>query len=175
WLFIPWLQQELDAYKDRVNNTRKHRDRNKVLPHGIPQLIHTSPEDYAALDFKVMVDPAALKNVHGLYIQPTHSVFNLIPTALANFIEDHYNLLNRPMVTCTSIWAVYHQLLGVLQQQVAMPPLLASIEADLLDDSDEDIPLLLASEDLPFHETGTHYYMGGMGGGRGLHESAMII
>ncbi|KIK80945.1 hypothetical protein PAXRUDRAFT_15517 [Paxillus rubicundulus Ve08.2h10] len=146
-----------------------------VLPHGIPQLIHTSPEDYAALDFKVMVDPAALNDVHELYIQPTHPIFNLIPTAPTNFIEDHYNLFNHPAVMRTAIWAVYHQLLGVLQQQVTMPPLLASIKANLLNDLDEDIPLLLASEDLPFHETGTHYYMGGMGGGWGLRESVMII
>ncbi|KIK75106.1 hypothetical protein PAXRUDRAFT_173806, partial [Paxillus rubicundulus Ve08.2h10] len=175
WLFILWLQQELDAYKDCVNNTQKRRDHNKVLPHGIPQLIHTSPEDYAALDFKVMVNPAALNDVHELYIQSTHPVFNLVPTVLANFIEDHYNLLNRPAVTRTSVWAVYRQLLGILQQQVAMPPLLASIKADFLDNSDEDVPLLLPGEDLPFHETGTHYYMGGVGGGRGLHESAMIV
>jgi hypothetical protein len=30
WIFIPWLQAELDAYRDRVNNTAKRRDRNKV-------------------------------------------------------------------------------------------------------------------------------------------------
>lgn len=30
WVFIPWLQQELDAYRERVNNTAKRRDRNKV-------------------------------------------------------------------------------------------------------------------------------------------------
>jgi hypothetical protein len=30
WVFIPWLQQELDAYRDRVNNSAKRRDRNKV-------------------------------------------------------------------------------------------------------------------------------------------------
>lgn len=38
---------------DRINNTAKRRDRNKVLPHGIPELIYTSPADYGALDFKV--------------------------------------------------------------------------------------------------------------------------
>ncbi|KAG1874867.1 hypothetical protein F4604DRAFT_1880769 [Suillus subluteus] len=26
WVFIPWLQQELDAYQDRLNNTAKRRD-----------------------------------------------------------------------------------------------------------------------------------------------------
>ncbi|KAJ8584139.1 hypothetical protein M405DRAFT_915675 [Rhizopogon salebrosus TDB-379] len=30
WVFIPWLQQELDAYRDRINNTAKRRDRNKA-------------------------------------------------------------------------------------------------------------------------------------------------
>jgi hypothetical protein len=30
WVFIPWLQHELNAYRDRMNNTAKRRDRNKV-------------------------------------------------------------------------------------------------------------------------------------------------
>ena len=30
WVFIPWLQYELDKYRDRVNNTAKCRDRFKV-------------------------------------------------------------------------------------------------------------------------------------------------
>jgi hypothetical protein len=71
WVFIPWLQRELDAYQDRINNTAKRRDRNKVfsshprtivqtmrfsvqiLPHGVPNLIYQSPENFGALDFKV--------------------------------------------------------------------------------------------------------------------------
>lgn len=53
WVFIPWLQRELDAYQDRVNNTRKWRDRNKILPHGAPDIIYQSPENFGVLDFKV--------------------------------------------------------------------------------------------------------------------------
>lgn len=53
WVFIPWLQRELDAYQDRVNNTRKRRDRNKILPHGAPDIIYQSPENFGILDFKV--------------------------------------------------------------------------------------------------------------------------
>lgn len=30
WVFIPWLQQELNAYRDHINNTAKQHDRNKV-------------------------------------------------------------------------------------------------------------------------------------------------
>jgi len=39
WVFIPWLQQELDAYRDRINNTAKRRDRNKAS-----RFNHQSPE-----------------------------------------------------------------------------------------------------------------------------------
>lgn len=53
WLFIPWLQGELDAYKTRLNTTRKRRDRNKILPQGVPLHIYHNPEQYDALDFKV--------------------------------------------------------------------------------------------------------------------------
>lgn len=53
WVFIPWLQAELNSYQDRVNNTRKRHDKKKVLPHGIPELIFRYSEDYGALDFKV--------------------------------------------------------------------------------------------------------------------------
>lgn len=30
WVFVPWLQRELDSYKDRINLSRKRRDHNKV-------------------------------------------------------------------------------------------------------------------------------------------------
>jgi hypothetical protein len=75
WVFIPWLQRELDGYKYHINNTAKRHDHNKVdkvlipvfphsrwhgllftfkvLPHGVPNLIYDSPGDFGALDFKV--------------------------------------------------------------------------------------------------------------------------
>lgn len=53
WIFIPWLQQELDAYRDRIKNTAKRADKNEVLPHGVPNLIAEHPEDYGVLDFQV--------------------------------------------------------------------------------------------------------------------------
>ncbi|KAJ7446098.1 hypothetical protein FB451DRAFT_1355111 [Mycena latifolia] len=52
WVFIPWLQKELDSYCDRVNNTAKRADRNKILPHGVPNHMFEHPGDYGVLDFK---------------------------------------------------------------------------------------------------------------------------
>lgn len=54
-MFIPWLQRELDSYRERVNNTAKRADRNKVLPHGVPNDMYERPVDYGVLDFKVSV------------------------------------------------------------------------------------------------------------------------
>ncbi|THU94084.1 hypothetical protein K435DRAFT_669064, partial [Dendrothele bispora CBS 962.96] len=34
WIFIPWLQLEIDAHVDRVNSTKKRAQRHKILPHG---------------------------------------------------------------------------------------------------------------------------------------------
>lgn len=53
WLFIPWVQKELDAYMLRLNQTKKRYDRNKILPHGPPNDIYNNPELYGAMDFKV--------------------------------------------------------------------------------------------------------------------------
>jgi hypothetical protein len=35
------------------NQTAPRKDKSKVLPHGIPELIRTKPERYGSLDFKV--------------------------------------------------------------------------------------------------------------------------
>ncbi|CAK5282523.1 unnamed protein product, partial [Mycena citricolor] len=61
WVFIPWLQSELDAYRHRINNSGKRLDRNKILPHGVPTHMLAHPEEYAALDFKVQVNPEHLR------------------------------------------------------------------------------------------------------------------
>lgn len=53
WIFIPFLKKELDAWADRINNSRKCANCNKILPHGVPNDIYSYPHRYGALDFKV--------------------------------------------------------------------------------------------------------------------------
>ena len=53
WLAIPWIQAELDEWVMLRNRTAPRADRNKILPHGIPELIRNKPEKYGTLDFKV--------------------------------------------------------------------------------------------------------------------------
>lgn len=53
WLAIPWLQAELDAWAHRRNHNAPRRDKNKILPHGIPAIIRAKPHEFNSLDFKV--------------------------------------------------------------------------------------------------------------------------
>ncbi|KAG1879969.1 hypothetical protein F4604DRAFT_1891662 [Suillus subluteus] len=165
WVFIPWLQQELNAYQDRINNTAKRRDRNKILPHGVPNLIYHSAEDFGALDFKIQIEPEALDFVRSLYIKPSHCVFDLVPEGFGKCIQHCYNDLGRPVITRQSVWDTYRLLLDALQLADELPG-----EIQLQDDEDEDfVPLLDDHQDLPSREDPNGaYYMGGMGGGLGL-------
>ncbi|OJA11574.1 hypothetical protein AZE42_14035 [Rhizopogon vesiculosus] len=38
-------------------NTALYRDKNKILPHGIPAIIRAKPHEYDSLDFKVYSNP----------------------------------------------------------------------------------------------------------------------
>jgi hypothetical protein len=43
WLAIPWLQAELDSYRERRNGTKRRYDKNKLLPRGVPNDIFQNP------------------------------------------------------------------------------------------------------------------------------------
>ncbi|KAL4067085.1 hypothetical protein V8B97DRAFT_2025370 [Scleroderma yunnanense] len=158
WVFIPWLQVELDNYQDHINNSCKCHDRKKVLPHGIPELIYTCAEDYGALDFKVMVSWAAINHVCELYIKANHTVFNLVPPTLHTFINKCYHQLGCPSVGHASAWMVYNVLLGLVWQSMELE------ETDTA--GDDELHLLTGLQDL--HKT--EGYMGGVTNGMGLHK-----
>ncbi|KAG1745149.1 hypothetical protein EDB19DRAFT_1958789 [Suillus lakei] len=163
WVFIPWLQQELNAYRDRINNSAKRRDRNKILPHGVPNLIYEAAEDFGALDFKIKLEREALGHVRSAYIKPSHPVFDLVPQAFGEYIAQLYDRLGRPAVTRQSAWDIYLQLLDLLQHADELPP-----QIELLDSSEDEevVPLLDNYEDLP--ASNDAYYMGGVNGGLGM-------
>ncbi|KIK91546.1 hypothetical protein PAXRUDRAFT_149260 [Paxillus rubicundulus Ve08.2h10] len=173
WVFIPWLQQELNNYQACVNNTQKCHNKNKVLPHGVPKLVHSSPEDYGALNFKVMVSLEAMVQVRQVYINPAHPVFDLLPPALGTFIDECYAYLGRPSVSRNSAWAIYCNLLGMLCQRAEIPRIMEVMDVDAADEA--ELPLLEGLEELPFDETNGGYYMGGVGNGLGLRESTFFF
>ncbi|KIO02144.1 hypothetical protein M404DRAFT_148569 [Pisolithus tinctorius Marx 270] len=171
WVFIPWLQCKLDAYRNRVNYTAKRHDRNKVLPHGVPELIHSATEDYGALDFKVIVDRAAIEHVHKVYINSAHPMFDLVSPAFGAFLEKCYTMLQRPPIGHGNAWTVYREMLALIQRQEEAQALHESIMD--VEMPAEHLPLIEGLEDLPFNETDGNYYMGGVGGGLGLCKLSM--
>ncbi|KAG1829470.1 hypothetical protein EV424DRAFT_1470731 [Suillus variegatus] len=148
WVFIPWLQCELDRYQDRVNNTAKRRDHNKVLPHGVPNLIYDSPEDFGAMDFKVTVDQDGIDHVRHTYIKSDHPVFDLVPQPLDQYIQHHYDDLGRPPVTRQSAWRIYLDLLQSIQLAEQVPPPIVYDASDhrrldsLIEEDEPDASLL---------------------------------
>ncbi|KAI6094391.1 hypothetical protein EDD16DRAFT_1787743 [Pisolithus croceorrhizus] len=164
-----WYDIDNTLQLDRVNHTAKRCNHNKVLPHGIPELIFSSPQDYGALDLKFMVDKAALKHVCQLYVNTGHAVFNLVPHLLSAHLEEHYNDLGRPTITCQTVWRIYLDLLHTIQDHALT--LHHHISLSVNADMDDELPLLEGQHDLPFNETDQgYYYMGGVGGGLGLDE-----
>ncbi|KDQ50823.1 hypothetical protein JAAARDRAFT_62969 [Jaapia argillacea MUCL 33604] len=185
WVFIPWLQRELDAYVDHLNNTRKCADCKKILPHDVPNHIFESPDQYDALDFKVKLDPQAIAHVRDLYAPPDHPTFELVPLTFALMAAQFYSEIGSPIVTRDNVWNVYLDLLGcfrILQDAHDILPkdlsqwqdAFATLRQDPQDflHQGPDIDLIPHTHEL---ENGMEransdgmYYMGGVNNGWGL-------
>ncbi len=53
FIFIPFIQREVDAWVYQRNWTKRRSDRKKVLPNGIPMIILQKPHKWKAADYKV--------------------------------------------------------------------------------------------------------------------------
>ncbi|KAG6908222.1 hypothetical protein DXG01_005694 [Tephrocybe rancida] len=181
WVFIPLLQRELDAYRDRINNSKKRADKNKVLPHGAPNDIYTNPENFGVLDFKastIHVEHQAIDYVRSLYAPPNHPVFELVPLTFGTYATQFYQTLGQPVITRNNVWDVYLDILNMFNQ---LDDICEADHAEWYrvaslswspDTEDEPLELLDGLCDLPngmdsIREDGS-YYMGGVNGGEGL-------
>ncbi|KAF8188880.1 hypothetical protein K438DRAFT_1764135 [Mycena galopus ATCC 62051] len=115
YVFIPWLQQELNSYRDIINNTGKRADRNKILPHGVLNNMYEHPNGYGVLDFKVIdlfayisfshaneqikIRQDAIDTGRNLYAPRDHKVFQLVPpdfsVIISQLLLSHAGILNR--------------------------------------------------------------------------------
>ncbi|KAL4065801.1 hypothetical protein V8B97DRAFT_2025589 [Scleroderma yunnanense] len=164
WVFVSWLQVELNIYQDHINSKKCH-DKRKVFPHGIPELIYTFAEDYGALNFKIMVSPGAIECMQQLYIDMNHIVFDLVQPSLNLFIEECYIQLGHPFVEYASAWTVYCNILDLMQHHEGIPAILTVVK-DYITVNEEELVLLPGLHDL--HEM--EGYMGGVANGLGLHK-----
>ncbi|KAJ7348305.1 hypothetical protein DFH08DRAFT_914298 [Mycena albidolilacea] len=179
YVFIPWLQQELDAYHDRINNTAKRADRNKILPHGVPNDIYEHPSDYGVLDFKIKVRQNAIDTVRNLYAPKDHEVFQLVPPDFAAIVSQMYVEIGQPPVTRQSCWDIYLQLLNCFHTLDNIYNIPTDVDAKwgyaltlACDDYAKEIELLPNLRPLRNGDSvispGGFCYMGGVNNGDGL-------
>ncbi|KAJ7030326.1 hypothetical protein C8F04DRAFT_1367784 [Mycena alexandri] len=182
---IPWLQWELDAYRDRVNNTAKRADRNKVLPHSVPNHMYEAPEDFGVLDFKIKVDPAAIAYVRNLHAPPDHEVFELVPKDFAKLVTEFYAQIGNPLITRTNVWDIYMVLLARFEHLDNLHRIPAQLDEQwgysltmARDDYEDDLALI--PNLTPLHNGSEvvgpdgYYYMGGVNNGLGLNDEQSL-
>ncbi|KAF9440781.1 hypothetical protein P691DRAFT_686489, partial [Macrolepiota fuliginosa MF-IS2] len=107
WLFIPWLQRKINYYISLVNNKRKRKDKNKILPHGVPEDIFWELEQYRACDFKVAVDLEVVKQVQDIYAPPGDPVFQLVLPDFNCLVKTLYASMGHPEVDMDSVWDIF--------------------------------------------------------------------
>ncbi|KXN81720.1 hypothetical protein AN958_03791, partial [Leucoagaricus sp. SymC.cos] len=110
YLFIPWVQAELNRYIERTNYTIRRADKYKILPTGIPLNIFDSPHRYGTLNFKVMMPPGVIAEARQLYANPEHGVFQLVPPDFMHYTTGIYNTLGSPAIIRKNIWDIYQQM-----------------------------------------------------------------
>ncbi|KAG1893790.1 uncharacterized protein F5891DRAFT_1131149 [Suillus fuscotomentosus] len=117
-----WMRTKKNVMPEIAWSQLRTCDRNKVLPHGIPELIYRSAEDFGALDFKIKIEKAAVDHVRATYIKPGHPVFDLVPSDLGDTLQMCYERLGRLVVNRKSAWTVYLGLLHIFSTLIETRP-----------------------------------------------------
>jgi len=120
WVFIPFLQSELDAWCDRmrVNNSRKRADCNDIYEH--PErfgclafkvnqtylLFHL----YLSFNFQIGVEQAAIDHVRNNFAPPDDPVFELVPQEFGQYATILYQSMGIPVVNSENVWDIYCEL-----------------------------------------------------------------
>ncbi|KAG0704749.1 hypothetical protein DFH29DRAFT_981365 [Suillus ampliporus] len=117
FIFIPWLQCELNLFAERFNNAKPHYNMHKILPHSRPNDIFYHPEKFGSQDFSVKVDGPSLDLVCHTYAPSDHPVFLLVPR---EFSEQAYAFMSelghtKLTITRNNVWDMYADLLMCFQ------------------------------------------------------------
>ncbi|KAG0702890.1 hypothetical protein DFH29DRAFT_874866 [Suillus ampliporus] len=101
FIFIPWLQCELNLFAERFNNAKPHYNMHKILAHSRPNNIFYHPEKFGSRDFSVKVDGPSLDLVRHTYAPSNHPVFLLVPREFSEQAYAFMSELNHTELTIT--------------------------------------------------------------------------
>ncbi|TEB29322.1 hypothetical protein FA13DRAFT_1632434 [Coprinellus micaceus] len=112
FLVIPFIQREVDEYRERVNDYPKRKNKRKLTPAGRPSDIHFHPADFDSVDFKVsaLTTPSYdifLPSRYRLGFPPSTSSWQRRNTCLqtTQFCSSSHRHLQPWRREFTSIWA----------------------------------------------------------------------
>ncbi|PBK84317.1 hypothetical protein ARMGADRAFT_1088556 [Armillaria gallica] len=111
YIFIPWLQNELDEYIVKNNTTKKRHNRKVACPNRVPLLVEQAPERFDARDYKVAFSPESIATAWQIYAPKDHPVLKLVPDSFRQHTDLFMAELGHPRVTRERIWDIYLELL----------------------------------------------------------------
>ncbi|KAH9046216.1 hypothetical protein EDB84DRAFT_1586945 [Lactarius hengduanensis] len=107
FVFIPFIQREVDAWVHQRNWTKRRADRKKVLPNGIPMIILQKPHKWKAADYKIVVPPETFDEIERKYAPPGDPVFDLVPHAFAVRANAVWTDMGSPEPQFDNAWEIY--------------------------------------------------------------------
>ncbi|KAH8979166.1 hypothetical protein EDB92DRAFT_1937397 [Lactarius akahatsu] len=115
FVFIPFIQREVDAWVHQRNWTKRCADRKKVLPNGILMIILQKPHKWKAADYKISIPPEALDEIEKKYAPPDDPVFDLVPHAFAIHANAVWTAMGSPQLQFDNAWEIYLNIRDALQ------------------------------------------------------------
>jgi hypothetical protein len=142
------------------NSSRPRKDKDKILPNGIPDIIFSNPGAYEALEFKVLCFSSssrpALKVSHGQIgvenaviddvasrIAPTdHPVMELVPDWFEGQVTIAFDTINEPkIINFDTFWDIYKRMKQVLDgdmtEEMAAHLAAYSVDGDVYGENEE--------------------------------------
>ncbi|TFK59349.1 hypothetical protein BDN72DRAFT_780862, partial [Pluteus cervinus] len=123
FVFIPYIQAELDSYAHTRNTTAPRPQRHKVIPQGVPEMIHSRPEMFGSKDFKIVYPESWISELEQQFADPTHKVFQLTPPVFHKRVTDAYISLGSPPINLDTAWEVYHDIVEIFEGSIPDPQL----------------------------------------------------
>ncbi|KAM6489501.1 hypothetical protein JOM56_015058 [Amanita muscaria] len=147
WLAIPWLQTEVDQWVRLYNSTTRRANKNKVLPHGIPDIIHAKPERFNAKNFQILVPPVLFDEMQHEWAPLDDPVFQCTPPTFHIQAEIHYTSIGSPAVSKGTFWDIYASLLASFRDTPEDPTLWVAFRLANLG-ADEEMELMPGFQEL---------------------------
>ena len=116
WLWPPLMQRELDKFCESANNRRMRKQKDKLLPSGVPpNIAYTFPERFGGEECLQPIDRNIVQEMlDGM--QANHDALTDwgVPEDFATRAEAALNRLRVREVTMTNVWLVFAGILQLL-------------------------------------------------------------